>query len=308
MIRLPWLGCGARRQLSTADRAARDAVLEQARWELVPVKSVEAAIQALPPASRLSVTCSPVKGLQHTLDLTAQLLDAGHDAVPHIAVRLVESREHTASLAQWCREHGATRLFVIGGDESAPVGPYGEVLTFLRDFFQHDSGVVEVGVAGYPDGHPSVDRATLTEVLLAKQQVLADAGVTGWVSTQMCFDAKLIERWLVEQRRGGLTLPVRLGVPGAVERAKLLSLGTRLGIGASLRYLRKNRAVVTRLAAPGGYDPLELIDAMAPRMASLGITGMHVFTFNATEATLRWWNAALQRITLGSVTREHVAQ
>ena len=39
-----------------------------------------------------------------------------------------------------------------------------------------------------------------------------------------------------------------------VERAKLVSMGTRLGIGASLRYLRKNAAVISKLVGPGGYD------------------------------------------------------
>jgi methylenetetrahydrofolate reductase (NADPH) len=146
----------------------------------------------------------------------------------------------------------------------------------------------------------------LREALLDKQSLLASAGVAGEISTQMCFDAAAIVAWLRSMRAAGVTMPVRLGIPGAVERAKLLSLGTRLGIGASLRYLRKNAAVMSKLVGPGGYDPLELLDEIALTAlgadagTDLGIDGLHVFTFNAMAPTIQWW----QRATAGSEPEE----
>ena len=58
-------------------------------------------------------------------------------------------------------------------------------------------------------------------------------------------------------------LPVDLGVPGVVDRAKLMTMGVRLGVGASLRFLRKHRSTVTAMLAPGGYDPTELVVGVA---------------------------------------------
>jgi methylenetetrahydrofolate reductase (NADPH) len=258
------------------------------RYELVPIKSVEQAIGELPAGAPVSVTCSPRGGLPATLDLTARLLDLGHDAVPHLAARLVEGRQHVARLAAWLRAHEVTAVFVVGGDADAPVGPYAEGASFLRDLLGHDSGLESVGVPAYPDGHPLVAADVLQAALHDKQALLTEAGLRASATTQMCFDAPRIERWLSDQRAAGLTLPVDLGIPGVVSRTKLLSIGMRLGVGSSLRFLRKNRSSMSRMVAFGGYDPTDLTEPLAERAAALGITGLHAFTFNSVASTLAW--------------------
>jgi methylenetetrahydrofolate reductase (NADPH) len=263
------------------------------RFELVPVKSVEQAIADLPPGTPISVTCSPVKGLPSTLDLTARLLDAGHDAVPHLSARLVESRDHTARLAAWTRGHGLRTVFVVGGDAEVPIGPYADGLTFLRDLVEHDTGLAAVGMPAYPDGHALIGDDVLRTALYDKQALLATAGLRGSVTTQMCFDPARIRSWLSAERAAGLTLPVDLGIPGVVDRTRLLSMGMRLGVGSSLRYLRKNRASMGRMLAFGGYDPTDLTAALAEDAAELGITGLHAFTFNSVAATAAWQRAVV---------------
>ncbi len=276
------------------DRARRPATAEvrrlvaATRFELVPMKGVDAAIEALPPSSTVSVTCSPTKGIPATLDLTMQLLDLGHHPIPHISARMVEGPDEVFKLAAWIREHGLRDLFVVGGDAEHPHGPYPDALSFLRDLLAHDHGLERIGVPAYPDGHPFIDRALLRDALHAKQAVIAEAGVSGGASTQMCFDAGRIRTWLQEERRLGLTVPIHLGVPGVVDRTRLMTMGARLGVGTSLRYLSKNRATVVRMLAPGGYDPTDLVRAMAPDAESLGVVGLHSFTFNSVADTAKW--------------------
>ena len=272
--------------------AARHHLLLAPRWELVPIKSIDQAIAELPAGAPISVTCSPVKGIEHTLDLASRLLAEGHDAVPHFAARMVEGPEQARRLAVWCRDHAIHEVFIIAGDAPEPHGVYNEAVPFIRDFLDADPCISIVGVPGYPDGHASIETPLLRNALIEKQRLIADAGLVGAISTQMCFDSTLILSWLQSIRDDGITLPVRLGIPGAVERAKLVSMGTRLGIGESLRYLRKNAAVISKLVGPGGYDPLELLDEIAPSAEALGISGLHVFTFNAIEATIDWWHRA----------------
>jgi methylenetetrahydrofolate reductase (NADPH) len=72
-----------------------------------------------------------------------------------------------------------------------------------------------------------------------------------------------------------------------------MKMGTRLGVGASVRYLAKNTSTVMRLIAPGGYDPTGLIAALAVDAESLGIAGLHSFTFNAVAETVAWHDAVL---------------
>lgn len=271
-----------------APEAALVRLLLATRFELVPIKSVGAAMAELPPGAAASVTCSPVKGLAATLDVTARLLDGGHDAVPHLAARLVEDRQHVARLARWIRANGLREVFVIAGDGAVPAGPYADGAALLRDLLEHDTGLVSIGVPAYPDGHPVIRGATLRAALHEKQSLIAAAGLAASATTQMCFDPERIRRWLVAERLAGFSMPVDLGVPGVVDRTKLMSMGVRLGIGSSLRFLRKQRATMTAMLAPGGYDPTDLVTALAADAAALRINGVHSFTFNCVARTQAW--------------------
>jgi methylenetetrahydrofolate reductase (NADPH) len=262
-------------------------------YEIVPMKSVEQAIEDLPPRAHVSVTCSPAKGIAATQELTERLLGLGHHPVPHLAARLVEGPEHATGLAAWLRLHEIGEVFVIAGDAPEPVGPYEGALAFLRDLLAADPGVRRVGITGYPDGHAMIDDAEVSRQLHAKQALLAEAGVAGWVSTQMCFDEERIKSWIEVERAAGLTLPIRLGVPGVVDRTRLMTMGTRLGIGASMRYLAKNRSTVMQLMAPGGFDPTDMVVAFADDAEQLGIETLHSFTFNAVADTRAWQQTIL---------------
>ena len=173
------------------------------------------------------------------------------------------------------------------------VGPYTDGLSLIRDLVPLCHTVRTVGVPAYPDHHAAIPDAALDEALLAKQALIAELGLQAFASTQMCFNAKTIEQWLTRQRACGMTIPVHLGVPGAVERARLLSLGTRLGIGSSLRYLRKNSGAILRMFSPASYDPNKLIAPISRRADELNITGLHVFTFNSIESTASWQRKSL---------------
>ena len=280
--------------IDVAEPAAREALrdlVEQPHFEIVPMTSIDEAIAALPPRSRVSVTCSPVKGIPATLEYTERLLALGHRSIPHLAARLVDGPAEARDLAHWVREHGVAEVFVIAGDAPEPVGAYEAALPFIRDFLAADPGVEQVGIPGYPDGHALIDDGEVHRQLHAKQVVLAEFGVGGWISTQMCFDETMIREWIRRERAAGIVLPIRLGVPGVVDRTRLMKMGTRLGIGASIRFLAKNRSTVMHLMAPGGYDPTDLVVAFADDAHDLGIEALHVFTFNSVADTRAWHDA-----------------
>jgi len=276
--------------MSSHDVARR--LIEAARYELVPLKSLHNQIPHLPPGCSVSVTCSPTKGIEPTLELAAELNGAGHHAVPHLAARLVESREHVEKIAARLDEHAITEIFVVGGDPD-PVGPYTDAVSFMRDLLPMCHTVRTVGFTAYPDHHTVIPDAALDEALLAKQALLAELGLEGFASTQMCFNVRRIETWLRSQRARGFHLPIHLGVPGAVDRSKLITLGARLGVGSSLRYLRKNSGAILRMFSPKRYDPNKLIVPLARHADQLNITALHLFTFNSIDATYAWQRKSL---------------
>jgi len=273
--------------LSTTSLSPKQLIAE-ARYEVIPMKNVEPQIPHLPAGCSVSVTCSPAKGQQATLDLTSRLLDLGHMAVPHFSARLCVNETDVRSLADYCKSHGVQEVFLVAGDPPEPAGKYDGVVAFLRDFLACGHGLQRIGVTAYPDGHALIPHDVLRSALLDKQSLLAEAGVPGFASTQMCFDVAKWKSWAAAERAAGFELPLHVGVPGVIDRVKLLTMGMRLGIGASMRYVKKNGGILGRLFASTSYEPDKLINPLSKVSSELGIEGLHLFTFNNVQFTAEW--------------------
>lgn len=271
-------------------------LIADARYEVIPMKNVEPQIPHLPAGCTVSVTCSPAKGLQATLDLTARLAGLGYQAVPHFSARLVADAAEVRRLAAFCRSHELTEVFLVAGDPPEPAGVYDGVVAFLHDFLACDHGLRRIGVTAYPDGHAFIPRDALHTALHDKQALLAEAGVEGFASTQMCFDVNKWKAWATAEREAGLTLPLHLGVPGSIDRMKLLTMGMRLGVGESMRYVKKNGSLIGRFFSPTSYDPDKLVGPLAKVAGTLGIEGLHLFTFNNVQATAQWQQKMLAKL------------
>lgn len=270
-------------------------LLRSARLEVIPLKNLEAQIQYLPQGASVSVTASPAKTLEDTWELSRQLFAKGFKPVPHLASRMLTGPKHLETLIAQLSDIGASELFLVGGDAPDPFGPFSDSLQVLRSLLELDHGLSHIGVTAYPDGHAFINDNELSEALRLKAELLNSAGISCHASTQMCFDPSAIRSWLQREREGGLSLPIHLGIPGVVDRTKLISIGARLGVGASLRFLRKNRSTVTRLISPGGYDPNKLLRPLAGVVEPLGISGLHIFTFNQIEKTEAWRCSSLAK-------------
>ena len=97
-------------------------------------------------------------------------------------------------------------------------------------------------------------------------------------------------QWIDNVWARGTRLPILIGIPGVVPRAKLVRVSTRIGIGDSLRYLRKHGDFVTRFLTPGGFSPDRLLKGLAPALADpeRKVAGFHIFTFNDLADTEAW--------------------
>ena len=141
-----------------------------------------------------------------------------------------------------------------------------------------------VGVPSYPDGHHRIATDVLWADLAAKR---AHADYT---VTQLCFDADLVSGFVAEARERGIDLPVVAGVPGVVDTARLLRISVRIGVADAVRFARSQRATAGSLLRPGRHRPDELVAALAADEADLA--GLHLYTFNQIEPTVRWLSQA----------------
>ena len=183
------------------------------RIEIIPSAGIVEQVQALVPlTTTLTVTCLPHHGIERTMRAAVQLSVLGYNVVPHLAARSLNDRAELTRILRECDVAGIGEVFVIGGDRKQPAGPYESALPLLEDIAQHTGGLMRAGVAGYPEGHPSVAALDLVDALLAKQHLATH------VVTQMCFAAPKILDFAALLRREGVRA-ARLGRGGGVRPA-----------------------------------------------------------------------------------------
>lgn len=265
------------------DRARRiSELLLRSRYEVLPLEGIEEQVLAhVPRDVTLTVTASPTRGLEPTLALTGALAAHGYRVVPHLSARLVADAAEAAEIVERLRGHGVDDVFVVAGDPEEPRGAFHGALDLLEAIDALGRPFREIGITGYPEGHPLIDEETIVAAMTAK------AAYATYVTTQVCFDPQVTARWIEEVWARGTSLPVYIGVPGAVGRAKLLRVSTRIGIGDSLRFLRKNGSFASRFLR-GGFSPDPLVDGLGPVLDEDKVAGFHVFTFNDVEDTEAW--------------------
>lgn len=253
------------------------------RLEIIPTDGIVPKVQAhVPAGSTLTVTCLPHHGPQATVRAAVQLGELGYSVIPHLAARSLGSRDQLVGLLRDCEAAGITEVFAIGGDAAEPAGPYGNAFRLMEDIAELTGGAMAIGVAGYPEGHPKHNELHMLDALLEKQHLASN------VVTQMCFSAARVGWYTELLRREGLDLPVWAGVAGAVPRAKLIALATKMGVGPSLKFLNRKGPLARRLLSAGSYSSESLVSELAATEPALA--GVHLYTFNnlGTQPAMNW--------------------
>jgi methylenetetrahydrofolate reductase (NADPH) len=247
------------------------------RIEIIPSEGIVERVKALVPlTTTLTVTCLPHHGIERTMRTAVQLSVLGYKVIPHLAARSLHSRADLTGILRDCDVAGIGEVFVIGGDRKQPAGPYESALPLLEDIAQHSGGVMRAGIAGYPEGHPSVGPVDVLDALLAKQYLASH------VVTQMCFSTAKILDYAALLRREGVRLPVWAGVAGSVQRTKLVSLATQIGVGSSLKFLSRKGPLARKLLSGDSYSPQSLVSGLESHPGS--IAGIHLYSFNSLDS------------------------
>ncbi|MGW4164325.1 5,10-methylenetetrahydrofolate reductase [Streptomyces sp. NPDC004788] len=269
------------------------ALLDSVRYEVLPARTTEDKVLAhVPRDVVVTVTASPVKGLEPTLDLAGRLAANGYRAVPHVPARLLRDEAHLKDVVDRLREAGVADVFVPAGDADPPAGPYDGALPVLRGLSELGRPFARVGVTGYPESHPLIHDDVTIQAMWDKREHAT------YIVSNLCFDPRVLGEWIARIRRRGVMLPVHLGVAGPVQRAKLLAMATKIGVGESTRFLTRHASWFLRFATPGGYSPDRLLarGERALTAPSAGVAGLHLFTFNQIAETERWRRTVIDRL------------
>jgi methylenetetrahydrofolate reductase (NADPH) len=268
-------------------------LLQRPRYEVFPAKSTEETVlEWVPNDLTVTVTASPAKGLDPTLDLAERLTARGYRVVPHVSARLVRDDAHLADIVARLTACGVDDVFVPAGDADPPAGRFDSALALLDRLAEMGRPFSRVGVTGYPESHPRIDDDITIQAMWDKRHHAA------YLVSNLCFDPATLRHWIRRVRARGVTMPMFIGIAGPVDRARLLRMATRAGVAESARFLTGHTEWLLRLGTPAGYNPGRLLERTGATLADPAsvVEGLHVFTFNQVRQTEQWRRSLLDRI------------
>ena len=273
-----------------AERSLSD-LLQRSRFEILPLDGIEEQVREhLPTDVKVTVTASPRKGLEATLALSERLTAAGYTVVPHLSARLVRDRAHLEEVLARLEAAGISELFVPAGDATEP-GEFQGAADLLAAMGESRSKFERIGITGYPESHHLISDEETIRAMFAKSEMATD------IISQLCFDPATIGWWIGAVRARGTQLPIWIGIPGAVDYAKLVRISMKIGVAESARYLRHQHGWASRLMTRQ-FKPDRLLEGLAQVVTEpdANVAGFHIYTFNEVARTERWRRRTIDRL------------
>jgi methylenetetrahydrofolate reductase (NADPH) len=260
--------------------------------ELHRVKDVSAH---LPAGSCIYIPSLPGLPLSRTLEAIAAIRDAGLDPVPHVSARRILNRnEFRDFLSKASSQYGVHRVLLLGGDEPKSKGPFVDSLQILEERLLPDCGVREIGIAGYPEGHPRISANALDSALARKLDLAAAQSIGVYVLTQFSFAPNRVVEYCAGLARQWPDLPVYVGIAGPTDAAALLRYAQRCGVSTSLRALRSLGTGIAQLVI--NTDPRDHLVTVARYTLNRepsNVVGVHLYSFGGAVRTAGWMRELL---------------
>jgi methylenetetrahydrofolate reductase (NADPH) len=260
--------------------------------ELHRLKEVSAQ---LPAGSCVYIPSLPGLPLSRTLEAIAAVRDAGLDPVPHVSARRILNRdEFRTFLTKAATDYGVHRCLLIGGDEPKAKGPFVDSLQILEERLLADCGMREIGIGGYPEGHPRIPLNALEKAMARKLELAAQQSIGVYVLTQFSFSPTRVVEYCTSLSRQHPDLPVYVGIAGPTDPAALLRYAQRCGVSTSLRALRNLGSGIAQLVT--NTDPRDHLVAVARYTLNRepsNVVGVHLYSFGGAVRTAAWMRELL---------------
>ena len=244
----------------------------------------------LPAGSCIYIPSLPGLPLKRTLEAIAAIRAVGLDPVPHVSARRVLDRDEFAGfLKDAVTKHQVHRVLLLGGDEPKAKGPFNDSLQILESGLLRDSGIREIGVAGYPEGHPLISAAALASAFEKKRRLTAEQGLGIYVVTQFSFAPNRVAEYCAHLARSAPEASIYVGVAGPTDPIALARYAQICGVSVSLRALKTLGSGIARLVT--NVDPREQLVAIARYSRARepsNVVGLHLYSFGGAVKTAAW--------------------
>ncbi len=223
---------------------------------------------------------------ERTFDTVAWMRSQGIDTAPHLSC-IGAYRDEIRQILERYREQGIGRIVALRGDMPSGMGEPGDFryANELVEFIRAETGThFHVEVAAYPEVHPQAATARGDLENFARK---VRAGANGAI-TQYFYNADAYFRFVDACERLGLDIPVLPGIMPITNYQQLARFSDACGAEIP-RWLRKHLADfgddLEGLRAYGA----EVVTELCYRLLEQGAPGLHFYTMNQAEPTLRIW-------------------
>lgn len=247
------------------------------------------AASLLPTGTAIYLTDLPNRSGDKLAQIATGIFMRGLKPVPHVAARNVASEKALGDLlSRLSSSAGVKKIMLIGGDRERAAGPFEQAIDVIESGVLKASGISEIGIAAYPEGHPDIAEDILRVSLCDKLEATARAGLEADIVTQFAFDAWPVVTWLRALRASGIRNRVRIGMAGPASIPALLKFAQRCGVRASARGFARHAGSIGKLLARA--TPAEMVNELAEAAASenLGEIAAHFYSFGGLAQTAKW--------------------
>ena len=262
-------------------------------FEFFPPKTPEGAVKLRQARAQLYALqpqfCSVTYGAggstqEGTFATVKEILTEGCDAASHFSC-IGATREKVGQQLQQLKQMGVKRLVALRGDMPSGYGIGGEFqyASDLVAFIRAQTGDhFHIEVAAYPEVHPQAKSpAADLQALVSKVQAGADSAIT-----QYFYNPDAYFRFVEEADRLGVSVPIVPGIMPITNYTKLARFSDACGAEIP-RWIRKQLEAYGDDSAAIAAFGEEVISELSRRLLEGGAPGLHFYTLNQAEPTLK---------------------
>ena len=256
-------------------------------WSLeatLPKKAeIEALAETQAPGTEIYLSTLPHASHDEQIEAARLGRSNGLEPVLHVAARYYKNKSDiSAYISRAVTEAKVDRLLLIAGDIVPARGDFFSSIDILENINLAELGINRIGIAGYPDGHPTISDDVLAEALEKKLILATDIGIEVQLVTQFCFDAWPIRSWLAEIRQTWPEILIKIGLAGPTSSISLfkyaLSCGVKAPRGGFAAKLGMAKNLVRTISPENILREIGDLPNLSP----------HFFSFGGLEKTANW--------------------
>lgn len=225
-------------------------------------------------------------------NMTAEIVNTtqstlGVETVMHLTCMGMPVSEVDQALED-AKAAGCQNILALRGDpprtlpgEKKPRSEFRYAKDLIRHIREKYGDYFDIGVAGYPEGHPEESDSDLLITYL-KEKV--DAGAT-FVVTQMVYDVDYFIDWVQRCRDAGINVPIIPGIMPISGWASFLRRAKWCQVKVPQKFLDELEPYSNDDAAIREQGS-QLVADMCVKMIAAGIKHLHFYTMNLEKATL----------------------